>query len=277
MAITARAKNKGDKVQIGYGKTRQQTILFDRDSSKQESNLALVSALVNDIQREVEWVPSINGWPVATEVDVKHVEKFISKYKVHENVRTLESTKLLNYIEKLKNEGELKKWNVVLYSNRKKAAQPYKVTDQITVKLANRSRMDEETINIKALISLKDMIADKPQILKNDIHGGGKITEAALWKLRKEESDLAEKGLLGLYIIDKDSAPNSPLRVTLGTTHHLVGYFLVFPETESKHNVSYEAPNLTQVAEAIEVDIDDPFANEAEEEADAMQPLENQP
>jgi hypothetical protein len=277
MAITARAKNKGDKVQIGYGKTRQQTILFDSDSSKQASNLGLVSELVNDVQKEVGWGTNINGWPVATEVDVKLVEKFISKYTVHENVRTLESSKLLNYIEKLKNEGELKKWNIVLYSNRKKAAQTYKVTDQISIKLANRSRMDEETINIKALISLKDMIADKPQILKNDINGGGKITEAALWKLRKEEPDLVEKGLLGIYIIDKDSAPNSPLRVTLGTTHHLVGYFLVFPETESKHNVSYEAPNLTQVAEAIEVDIDDPFANEAEEEADAMQPLENQP
>jgi hypothetical protein len=277
MAITARAKNKGDKVQIGYGKTRQQTILFDGDSSKQASNLALVSELVNDVQKEAGWGANMNEWPVATEVDVKHVEKFISKYKVHENVRTLESSKLLNYIEKLKNEGELKKWNIVLYSNRKKAAQTYKVTDQISVKLANRSRMDEETINIKALISLKDMIADKPQILKNDSNGGGKITEAALWKLRKEEPALVEKGLLGIYIIDKDSAPNSPLRVTLGTKHHLVGYFLVFPETESKHNVSYEAPNLTQVAEAIEVDIDDPFANEAEEEADAMQPLENQP
>jgi hypothetical protein len=277
MAITARAKNKGDKVQIGYGKTRQQTILFDSDCSKQAINLGLVSELADEIQKNTGWAINQNGWPVATDVDVSHVEKFISKYKVHENVRTLESSKLLSYIEKLKSEGELLKWNVALYSNRKKAAQAYKVTEHISVKLANRSRMDEETINIKALISLKDMIADKPQILNSESHGGGKITEAALWKLRKENPDLVEKGLLGIYIIDKDSAPNSPLRVTLGTKHHLVGYFLVFPETQSKHNVSYEAPNLTQVAEAIEVDIDDPFANEAEEEADAMQPLENQP
>ena len=277
MAITARAKNKGDKVQIGYGKTRQQTILFESDGDKQIKNLELVSQLALDIENSVGWKHNSNNWPVALGVTVDLISRFIAGYKIHPNIRTLEPTKVLDYVRKLGVEGELSLWNVVVYSNNKKAAPTYSLTKTVGIRMANRSRMQEPTINIKALISLRDMIADKPEIAKKATDPNAKLTEAELWRLRKLDPELAGKGVLGIYIIDKDSEPQKPsdIRAKLDTQHHLVGYFLVFPETESKHNVSYEAPNLAQIAEAIEEDTDDPYADEAQEEFDAMQPAEN--
>ena len=272
MAITARAKNHGELVHIGYGKTRQQTILFDSDRTMQKENLALVSKVVEEIDSESTWEKTEQGWWLTKNVSVSHLINFIDNYHVHENIRTLQKNHLLNYISKLNEEGELLSWNVVLYSNSKPSAPEYDVTPSIKVRMANRSRMNEPTLNIKALISLKDMIADKPSAANGAVDENGKSTEAALWNARRLDPELSGTGLLGIYIIDKHSEPatRNAVRVKLGTEEHLVGYYLIFPETSSKQNVDYQAPNLAQVAIDIEEDLDDPYEDEAAEETDAL-------
>lgn len=262
MAITAAAKMKNaEQAQVGYGGTRQQTILFDSDSSKQKANLALVQKLFSELG-PTQWSDNGNGWLLRQNIDSENVIEFVENYNAHKDIRTLQKNLVSSYISNLNTEGELEKWNIVIYSNSKQAAPSFELSPGHIVRMASRSKMKgEENINIKALISLGDMVADKPSLKVGAINPEtNKVSEAKLWERRRGDVETRNTPLLGIYIIDKDSAPspNRRYRESLNSNNHLVGYFMVFPETSSSFNSTYLAPNLGDIESNIE-DPDDPF------------------
>jgi hypothetical protein len=177
------------------------------------------------------------------------------------------------YIEKLAAEGELKKWNVAIYSNSSSASRTRKLGGGLSINVANRSKMKgESSVNIKALVSLGDMVADMPELKTSARPDDGKITQALLQIERSKHSVTAGVGLLGIYVIDKTSTPqakHSNNREPINATEDLVGYFMVFPETSSVNNATYFAPNISAQETDFE-DIDDPYSEDEVEEDDVQ-------
>lgn len=275
MAITARAKQQtAIDVQIGYGGTRQQTILFDSEEKAQRDNLDSLRKFTENIALARPWTNNGQGWALAKQVSVDLVLRFIDDYAAHADIRTLRKDLVLKYIQELNEEVELLNWNVVIYSNNKRDARAVSLPGGISVKVANRSRMArEQNVNIKTLISLGDMVADKPELKKAALNQKGKVSEAALRSKRNNDSDLKDIPLLGIYLIDKDSTPaaGNSNREPLGQPHDLVGYYLVFPETDSKRNVTYRGPDLSPEEIDFEV-VDDPYTEEGEEVTEEIAP-----
>ena len=269
MAITSAAKAKfAVNVQIGYGSTRQQTILFNSDAKSQISNKAVLQEFVDYIRQNQGFVDNGEGWPLARNVDVAQVQKIISGYSFHESARTLSEKLLTEYLSKMSSEGELLNWNVVIYSNKSKNAPTYDFGAGLTVRMANRSKMkDEANVNIKTLISLGDMVADEPGI-KLAVKKNGKITEAALHRQRSINPVVSGIPLLGFYVIDRNSEPGARYadsREPLNTEHDLVGLFFVFPETKSSQNATYFAPNLMHREVDFE-EVEDPYSEDSEDD-----------
>ena len=266
MAITAAAKMKSAvKAQIGFGRSRQQTILFKVDKKSLKSNIDAAEQLVSELAPT--WADNGEGWQLSKNAGVGTVLTFINKYQMHPDVRTLNPELLTKYIQNLNSEKELLKWNVAIYSNKTKTAKKRDLGNGVVVRMATRSKMkDEPNTNIKTLISLGDMVADKPA-LKVAARTVGKdkvarISEASLHHQRASDPEIAKVGLLGIYVIDKDSAPVNPSsesREKLGTSEDLIGLFIVFPGTDSSYNVTYMAPNLTALETEFEVIDDDPY------------------
>jgi hypothetical protein len=266
MAITAAAKMKSAvKAQIGFGRSRQQTILFKVDEQSLKSNIDATKELVSELAST--WADNGEGWQLSKNADVSTILTFINKYEMHPDVRTLNPELLTKYIQNLNTEKELLKWNVAIYSNKTKTAKKRDLGNGVVVRMATRSKMKEEpNTNIKTLISLGDMVADKPT-LKVAARTVGKdkvarISEASLHHQRASDPEIAKVGLLGIYVIDKDSAPanaNSESREKLGASEDLIGLFIVFPGTDSSYNVTYMVPNLTALETEFEVIDDDPY------------------
>jgi hypothetical protein len=269
MAITAAAKMKSaERAQIGYGRSREQTILFLDDDDSLKANLAAVTDLVDSVGLH-NWKDNGNGWPVARDVSSKQVLGFIEAYLMHPDVKTLQKKLLTRYIRNLNAEGELLDWNIAIYSNQVRNAKSRELAPGITVRTANRSRMSRENnLNIKTLISLGDMVADKPELKAKAKNSDQKVNEAGLHHVRALDADTAGKGLLGIYIIDKDSEPPARFagqRESLGVNHDLVGLFFVFPETSSNFNATYYTPNLAAQETSFEDIDDDPYDEDEEE------------
>jgi len=279
MAITAAAKMKSAMIaQIGFGATRQQTILFRHEKENQTQNQSLVRKLVSDVGQE-NFLPNEGGF-VAYGLSSEVVMNFLSGYQMHPDTRTLQSELVNKYIKNLNSEKELTSWNVALYSNNR-GKKEFDLGSGLKVKMANRSKMrgDSETINIKTLISLGDMVADKPSLkdtAKGLVKEGKKISETELRFAREHDPDTKGVGLLGIYVIDKDSVPanaKSQSRVALESTMDLIGIYLIFPDTKSKFNVEYVAPNI----KPEEVDFEDIDEVIGEDEVDEeLELAENQ-
>ena len=276
MVITARAKMKNAELaQIGYGGSRQQTILFNTESKVLTKNLEAVDELILSSGSKSPWEPNIDGWPVQLGVDVEHILSFVENYEAHPSIRTLERGLVTEYIQKLTGEGELLTWNVAIYSNSSKAAKTRPLAGGVEIRVANRSKMKgESNVNIKALVSLGDMVADMPELKVSARPEGGKITQALLQIERSKHAQTSGIGLLGIYVIDKISAPqskHSDNREPIEADEDLVGYFMVFPETKSRNNATYYAPNISAQETDFE-DIDDPYSEDdmEEEEADKI-------
>jgi hypothetical protein len=275
MAITAAAKMKSAMIaQIGFGSTRHQTILFRHEIEAQTLNQELVKNFVADVGHD-KFLNNGEGGLVALGLSSELIIKFLSDYQMHPDTRTMKSDLVNKYIENLNSEGELKTWNVALYSNQK-GAKEFDLGSGLKVRMANRSKLpgDSETLNIKTLISLGDMVADKPS-LKEKVRGslkeGEKVSEATLRSAREHDPETKGVGLLGIYVIDKDSVPanvNPEKRVPLNSELDLVGIYLVFPDTKSEFNVDYVSPNI----KPEEVDFED--IDEIPEEDDGDEELE---
>jgi hypothetical protein len=138
--------------------------------------------------------------------------------------------------------------------------------------MANRSQLksekDPKKIDIKTLISLGDMVADKPELkLKHKKTYGTNLKHSTLKTIRSEDLEVGEVPLLGIYLVDKDSKPNeseSDSRVNLASPENLVGLYFIFPETENSKGAAFVTANLEDRAELEEVEPESEVIDEPE-------------
>jgi hypothetical protein len=272
LAITAAAKQRhAVDAQLSFSGTKIQTILFERDQEVQLDNLAALAGLVSEIGSS-NFFSNSENWPIARSVSADVILNFLQKYRFESGSRALQFDPISTYVNNLRQDGELEKWNVAIYSNQKRSAPSFELTPGLSVRMANRSQLksekDPKKIDIKTLISLGDMVADKPELkLKHKKTYGTNLKHSTLKTIRSEDLEVGEVPLLGIYLVDKDSKPNeseSDSRVNLASPENLVGLYFIFPETENSKGAAFVTANLEDRAELEEVEPESEVIDEPE-------------
>lgn len=108
---------------LTYSGTRPQTILFHRDARIQQQNLGATDALIASLGSPWKESPKYaregdpDSWPSARlwkDVDVSRVLAFLSAYATHPNATSAKAAVLSEFIVKMVETGQLKKWSVAL-------------------------------------------------------------------------------------------------------------------------------------------------------------------
>jgi hypothetical protein len=260
LSITAASKmRKAVKAELSYAGTQPQTILFSDSTEVQKGNLEAFEALASELEPDLI---HDDYWPRALGISSEVVLKFVEDYSFPPNSLILQSKRISNYIEKLNKEGELLQWNIAFYSNARSSAQPHDVPSFLSLRMANRSKMntDTESIDIKTLISVGDLLADAPHLRPELRQEGGVLVKSALIAARDSEPSTSGRGLLGIYLIDPKSKPSFREslnnRVPLNLEIPLVGLYFVFPKTKSLNAADFYIANILDSAVLEEPDTD---------------------
>ncbi len=108
---------------LTYSGTRPQTILFHRDAKIQRQNLEATDALVSSLGNQ--WEENLkyqrdgdpDSWPGARlwrNVEASKVLAFLGTYATHPNATSAKAAVLSEFISKMLDTGQLKKWSVAL-------------------------------------------------------------------------------------------------------------------------------------------------------------------
>jgi hypothetical protein len=117
-----------------------------------------------------------------------------------------------------------------------------------------------ESIDIKTLISVGDLVADAPHLKQEQKKEDGTLKKSDLLGARALDGATAGRGLLGVYLIDPQSKPTFKEslndRVPLNLETPLVALYFVFPETKNVSAADFYIPNLLDKAELEAADSD---------------------
>jgi hypothetical protein len=257
MAITAAAKMRDAvKAELSYSGTQPQTILFSENPEIQSQNFELLKGFVAGFGDKFK--KNESGF-AALSIDSATVLDFVDSYQFPEASLVLQSDKIRSYVEKLNNDGELLTWNVAIYSNAKRSAPLETLSADVTVGMANRSKLktEHEIIDIKTLISVGDLVADVPSLRAEVRSDKGTLRKSDLLAQRRVHADTRGRGLLGIYLIDpksKVSLRESYEREKLDLETPLVGLFFIFPDSNNPNAAVFFTPNLQDQAELEELD-----------------------
>lgn len=263
LAITA--KNKmlaAEECGFSFSNAHKQTTRFyHQDHATLTSNWMAGERLI-DQALEGNSFDIKTGGHLISGVDRSLVEEFLSAYRIHESQKDLVDTggnsptnHLMEYIskEKQRNSESLRLWNVGIIQKRTRAkSDDRKVSFGQLRELSMTGRAQLRPIstsgaNIKALMSRVDIGLDLPVAPSS----GDKWDEIKAERRRNGISN----PLLLLYLIDKDSQPNSGAREPLDAVHDVLGFGIVFPistaPNEPTFRVRVRLPDPDDAEEAM--------------------------
>jgi hypothetical protein len=268
MLVTSAAKSY-DAVEkrIGLSSQRVETILFDAENiNLLESNLKAADSFVASISENgINFEAGIKSTKVARGVPVKQVIEFLQSYSFHEDSRLANREVIVDYINKVLEHGELQEWNVMLLtkSNIKDVKEVHTFPNGTTVAKLTRAPLkaaNYKQVNIKALAGSTDAALDVPLTLSEDyknISKNPKSTKFDYIDLRAK-AGYSKTGLLGIYIIDKNSSSDKKTRGTLRAPLDILGLTIFFPKSGlANASVSYIGPPAFVAKDEPEIEEDD--------------------
>jgi hypothetical protein len=257
----------GVKREIGFASKRIETILFpENDAAWLKSNLATGKQFVRDllVKYEKQEDPTRHV-PVFSRVSVSDVIGFLEKYEFSPEANVVLRDPILNYIKKLNDleQPELKEWDVYVFSTQNPGLeQSFEFSDGFSVGRVKRSKLRSgaDVANIHHLANAFDISVGINAAFKNEAAAlmQGKILEFKKWQELRARSGLGGRGLLGLYVVDKDSPAGlaTKNREALAAEDHFLGISIFFPPSKSAlARVDYIGPPPL-VVEVVEEDSD---------------------
>ena len=263
LAITSREKmHHAVKVQIGFSNQRVETISFKRENEWLTGNINAAADFIANIEKSgYEFEKSIKGWPIAKDIPWTIVRNFLNEYEWVEGARKATSNLLTNYIENVQaHKNELDFWNVFVYRLQNPGKSKLIGSQEFSV--INRSALESNPNNIHHLVSSIDGAADLG-ISDKEVNTrlGGRVTDKSIIRLR-ESLVPGKKGLLGLYLVGKDSKASVKGRIDLNFPEDILGLGFFLPTTESAHSlVEYVAAQLPEIEDVY---LDEPDLEEIE-------------
>lgn len=278
LSITGRGKMKHVRDQaVGLEGRRVETNIFDISAETLLRNIGTAEALISDLDGVVSTPVSDpnSGSVLYQDVPYEKVRTFIESYVAHGSHSLLREGNVVKWLDKWDDEvragtlpagPEDNLWNVVILSGGNAAKWSF---GDVAVKTINRAPLtrkpssiaeDKLAVGIRALMSASDHLSDLKILRATGSRASGaiptKISEANATLMR--QSELSGRGLLVLYIIDKDSYPrrgHQDNRSALETEHHVVGFGMMAPSNPSGRHLDDEV----FVAVTPEFAVDDEF------------------
>jgi hypothetical protein len=280
LTITALNKmNYAKRVQIGYSDTRVETISLDSKVEVLLANQLATKKLIEKIKVSGLDITMKNpeGWPIFNDVPWAIVSEFFEEYKWVDSATRANGKFIKTYIDAHQGHGDMEKWNVFIYQISSANAPIIDLGNGISATAIQRSALDKSkenhTVNIHHLVSSIDGSADvglsKKSVTAQLKAQGKKVSDTTLRSLRLESPPSAKRGLLGIYIVDKDSKkePKAKLRQDLELPEHAVGLGIFFgTSTVIGANDDYYAPDLI---DWFEIEEDD-YLDDADESDDSV-------
>jgi hypothetical protein len=202
------------------------------------------------------------------------VSNFFEAYKWVDSATRANGQLIKKYIDAHQGSGDLEKWNVFIYQINSANIPILDLGNGISATAINRSARDRSeenrTVNIHHLVSSIDGSADvelsKKSVTAHLKAHNKKVSDANLRVLRQESPPSVNRGLLGIYVVDKDSKkePKSKLRQDLELPEHAVGLGIFFGKSNViSATVDYYGPDLIDMFAIDEDDyLDDADASD---------------
>lgn len=262
---------------LTYSGTRPQTILFHRDAKIQQQNLDATDALIESLAGPWEDSPKYgrdgdpDSWPSARlwkDVDVSKVLAFLGAYVTHPNATSAKAAVLSEFITKMVDTGQLKKWSVALLGGGNGVGDPHifpggdpSTTYSIrkTEDSVDPEKIDPKNFAIGVLTDPKDEGID----LGDDSWREALTLTRASWKpdpargreklpnfpsgkgireARRKLGGDVDCGLLLLYPLTpylyKDKAPDR--LIVPGWSKPIMAFAIAFPSSDNPISVEYE-------------------------------------
>lgn len=268
--LTITAVNKmthARRLQVGYSDTRVETISLDSKVEVLLSNQLATNKLIDQIKKFGIEISEKNpeGWPIFNDVPWGIVSEFFEEYKWVDSATRANGKFIKTYIDAHQGSGVLERWNIFIYQINSTEAPVLDLGNGISATAITRSALDKikdyETVNIHHLVSSIDGSADvglsKKSVTSLLKSQGKNVSDANLRVLRQEFPQSKDRGLLGIYIVDKDSkkAPDTKTRQDLELPEHAVGLGIFFGTSPLPGaDVDYYGPDLVDLYEFVEDD-----------------------
>jgi len=254
MSITSPNKmNYAKKLQIGYAAKRTETITFSSDSEWLQHNLTVTKKFINTLSGKGLIGPnkSDQGYDMAREVPWELVKEYVLSYNFLESARIANGELIAKYVDIHQGKGELEKWNVFFYKTLHSTKPAVDLGSGIEISPINRSAKDIDpftgAFNIHHLVSSVDGAADVPLSRKElQQQYAGQLSDSGM-RIARKDFGLQKTGLLGIYLVDKNSEAMAKDRLPLNVDNHIVGLGFFFPKSSLDIGViDYYGPNLPE-------------------------------
>lgn len=254
MSITSPNKmNYAKKLQIGYAAKRTETITFSSDPEWLQHNLNSTKKFVETLGSRglIGANKSAQGFDMAQEVPWELVRDYVLSYNFLETARIANGELIAKYVDMHQGKGELEKWNVFFYRTLHSTKPAVDLGNGIQISPINRSAKDIDPLtgafNIHHLVSSVDGAADVP-LGRRELQQqyAGQLSDSGMRKARNDFG-LQKTGLLGIYLVDKNSEAMAKDRLPLNVEQHIVGLGFFFPKSSLDIGVvDYYGPNLPE-------------------------------
>jgi hypothetical protein len=264
LAITSKLKMQhAVPASMSFAGSAVQTLVFrHRDRDWLAANLRAASALATRILRRGSTPSTLQGRPhkIFVGVPSEDVLQFLAEYQIHEKHVEMPAPLLQGYIRTQNARGRIKVWNVAFVTRADARMGTLDVSPELQINLINRARFrrgDYNFADVKALMSQMDPALD----VNASTEELGTLNRSQLLEYRDET--VADRGLLLIYPISKDSSPyptSGPDRLPLDAVDHVIGVALVFPDVEDGTPQTYwtvdlgDVPRETAEIEEFEVE-----------------------
>jgi len=219
LSLTAATKARhAVPAQISFSNQRVDVTLHPASRSDLESNLTNAKEFISKINVDFEFdrIGTYRNYPVFYDIPSRLIIEYLMKHKFVSDAKTISSKAWIDYINKANSLNELDFWNVFIGSpTQGESRETVEMVPGLTIsKISRAGREHAEHLRTGTLSMQRDTLSDlkKGALSVIDVAKlkGKTISTKEIFDIRARGLGKHGKdtpGLLGIYLIDKDSVP----------------------------------------------------------------------
>lgn len=243
--IRITAKNRmqaATEAAMDYSGASNQTYLFDNNSTVLADNIRFTEEFIGKLGDA--WIPDDNRYDndiVWRNISFGTIRKYIERFNFCSRLKVFNDTKpLMDWIEKVTNEGKLGAWNVIVAGKKNATNGTWTLPDGKSVNKINRSKKDNQNeadaniLDIGVLRDPMDLLADVDISSVSDLDLKQRILDSISNSISKGAAGLRDKAGLDttpqliIYRVDQHST-GSGTRRDLEAKEDVIGISIYIP------------------------------------------------
>lgn len=243
--IRITAKNRmqaATEAAMDYSGASNQTYLFDNNSTVLADNIRFTEEFIGELGDA--WIPGDNRYDndiVWRNISFGTIRKYIERFNFCSRLKVFNDTKpLMDWIEKVTNEGKLGAWNVIVAGKKNATNGTWTLPDGKSVNKINRSKKDNQNeadaniLDIGVLRDPMDLLADVDISSVSDLDLKQRILDSISNSISKGAAGLRDKAGLDttpqliIYRVDQHST-GSGTRRDLEAKEDVIGISIYIP------------------------------------------------